>query len=369
MHRLCYFLLFLNILNIINSCEYVQNIAVKYKRHFSASFGKISINNQCISELTLHVPDIKTIVVKCGQNKLSQIQENFIGNISTLEVLKINHCDIIRIESGAFANLPQLKTIIIENNPLLEHIPKGLFNQLSLKQIFLRNNRINSIEDEAFANLPSLTIINLSNNNIRHMSKNWFTNTRNIKNVFISNNKIQQVPQEMFSGWRYANFFDFSSNSISIINEDAFKDVASTIHYFSLASNNLKQINTTTFPKNFIIDLDLSSNLFNYLPHAFLQNINVRQLTLTANPFKCNCLADINGALASKGVKLYCGFCNKNKAHCKETSIPVCAHPSQMEDNCVESVDDEATEKLLGFAKELGYEDFKGLVAECKKNI
>lgn len=363
MHSLRYLFLFINIARVFSqSCDYVQNIPVKYAR-YTTSHDRRIVLSECISASSIKADHVTSIIIECGASKLPEIGPRFINNMPNLEKIRIKGCNTTKISRGMFADLPMLTRVVMEDNQLT-HIPAYLFDNLpSLRLISFKRNNISCVEDDAFANLPNLQDIDLSKNNLNYMSRSWFTNTTSIKRFFIFENFIEEIPEGMFKGWKNINWFDLSSNSISVIHKEAFDDVASTVDYLNLDLNYLKRIHLDDFPKVFIRELSLSVNLLNYLSESFIYGIRVRHLNLCGNPFKCSCLDKVSNALSQLHVSITCkSFYHKE---CNMNTVPVCVSATGAQDKCEESVEEEVTNKLINYIKTLGYHDLRDWADQC----
>ncbi len=86
---------------------------------------------------------------------------------SLCEYLIIDNLNISDIEDAAFASMPQLNMLIIENNNL-GTVRRAMFNGISsnLRELRLVNDRIGSIEVRAFTQIENLAFLDLSHNPI-----------------------------------------------------------------------------------------------------------------------------------------------------------------------------------------------------------
>ena len=143
--------------------------------------------------------------------------------------------------------IPELPTIItvadLDGNEFGEIPALSFQNNSRLKILSLNNSNIEVIHDKAFAGLSGLQSLWLDNNIIQNVSSGAFFGLENVKNISLH------------------------ANSIETLKAGAFDKVKS-LNNLTLHTNKLKVVDLKTF---------------------MAKNVNLTTLTLSENPWLCNC--------------------------------------------------------------------------------
>ncbi|KPJ04266.1 TLR4 interactor with leucine rich repeats [Papilio xuthus] len=136
-------------------------------------------------------------------------------DLSKLLVLDLPYNEITGIGNATFHKLVLLKTLDLSNNRI-EYIHRNAFVNLQiLEKIKLNNNRLNYLSLGVFQNIPALNELDLSHNLLRDIHPNSFDNTT-LKQLIISNNRITFLnPNQMstmLSNVKSLKDIDFSEN-------------------------------------------------------------------------------------------------------------------------------------------------------------
>lgn len=177
--------------------------------------------------------------------------------------------------------MPNLRTLILNNNPQLRLYPTShpasesleiiylencnldtnfLTDFPNLKEVHLNGNVIRLISDTAFINNQNLELIEMSRSNVGSIDRNAFTNLTRLRYLDLSENRLEQIPERLFISNEYFIELNISRNRIGII------DV--------IESNSLITLDVSYSEVKLIAD-----RLLHYLP-------NLRILILSHNPLE-----------------------------------------------------------------------------------
>ena len=154
---------------------------------------------------------------------------------------------IVDCTNRNLTEIPKIPTIAtmadLDGNNFRE-VPSMTFqNNSRLEVLSLNNSKIEAIQDAAFKGLNSLHSLWLDNNKIQNISMNAFVGLHNLKNISLHRNDIETLSAEAFD--------------------------------HTLALNNL------TLQGNHLVEIILENFL--------TKNPNLTRLTLSENPWSCNC--------------------------------------------------------------------------------
>lgn len=202
-----------------------------------------------------------------------------------------------------FSQLPSLTYVNLSRNHRLSLSRNGLENEYvtseSLKRIDLSRCNMDDIELTGF---PNLVTIILRGNLITHLNRKSFENNLILENIDLSYNAITNVSSGSFRDLKYLKNLDLSFNMIRRVEKDTFKHnelltsinlsrnyvdrlnrfVAKSLTHLNMSWCEIMTIDLDAFAEMpEIIDLDLSNNLFTYLPSSLrsdtMQSLNLER--------------------------------------------------------------------------------------------
>lgn len=206
-----------------------------------------------------------------------------------LTSLDVSDCKLAMLRRGVFAQMPLLTFVNFSGNHRLSLVQRNeeFVESESLRQIDLSKCNMNAVELKGF---PNLTMANLNGNLITELTDNIFKNNVLIENLDLSSNAISRITVKAFQWLKRIRSVDLSLNMIRYIERETFEH-NSQLGSINLSRNfmaRLKQFTSQSltflnmsrceitkidadaidgFPE--IIELDLSYNWFNELPHGF----------------------------------------------------------------------------------------------------
>ncbi|XP_046735293.1 protein artichoke-like [Diprion similis] len=200
---------------------------IKGLKHIGLSNNKI---RTIASQAFVDLPNLASIVIEDQSQPIDQISSDLYNpyhrRLRAHSRPRLE--DLGLIESDAFFNLSNLTSLIIRRN-LFTVIESQAFRALpKLKTLDLSDNNIQILSSEVFADLPQLESLSLKGNQISVMTEEAFTklnSTANKVSLFFDNNKIHTLKTGSFRGIEGLNHIGLSNNEIKTISRQAFVDL------------------------------------------------------------------------------------------------------------------------------------------------
>lgn len=178
-----------------------------------------------VADLTGHMEGLVTNL-DVSRTRISTLSESFVvgkRNFSLLRVLKLNECEIDKIDPKAFKSASSLEELDLANN-FLQSVPVDIFHQHcpNLEMVSLRNNPeldiptgkpffksdsvqeldlsgcgVTKVSQQSFTALPSLTFVNLEHNAIEYVHPDAFSQLLLLEEINLSFNLIINVPPNL----------------------------------------------------------------------------------------------------------------------------------------------------------------------------
>ncbi|KAG7519846.1 toll-like receptor 9 [Solea senegalensis] len=217
---------------------------------------------------------------------------------------------------GFLQKLTNLEVLNLANNDIGMRIDRRLSSS-SVRYLYFNGNHLDimwesdhTIYTHFFQNLTNLTYLDISDNDLISISPKVLCNfPGSIQALRISDNMLKYFPWQNISALSSLCYLDLSSNFLSYLPKEVV-DFGANFILLDLSFNRISYI-----PEEFLIRakslqyLYLSHNQIKELDHQYLpaplkNGSALRELTLHANPFKCDCgtswFADFLGTTSIK---------------------------------------------------------------------
>lgn len=186
-----------------------------------------------------------------------------------LQTIIITNCKHLkRIKMFAFRNLPNLKTLIVANNPALSELePHALGGLNRLDYLSVGQNNLSEIDGYVFSQSTSIKVIDFIGNPIKRIKNNAFHGLKNVSDLILSHH-VNATP-------------------ITVIEEDSFISTAFVDRIF-LESIPMKRVQTNAFRGlSFCKNLLLSfSGVEEIEANAFFHANHIEKLSLHRSRLK-----------------------------------------------------------------------------------
>lgn len=302
--------------------------------------------------------DLKSLAtLMIGSNRLF-LNEYFKKDLHKLESLDLSNNKLDSVRRGDFESLKSLKNLSLPDNKI-SFIEPGAFNGLTnLTLLNLQSNKLSrsSIKDSVFSSLPNLKTLLLNNNHILYDSQKAlaqppFRNLSKLKtlNIFSQiNTGMRYLPLNLFMGLRSLEELQAENLNINSLHPDTFTYTPSLLE-LDLNRNNFISLTGTEFlplrvlktlhlskvglqSLDFLINANLSKlhllhaskNAISVINETLIQSLpTLIYIDLQANSLSCDCnnawfvnwTIRSNDTLVESGYELTCNYPDKLKGH------------------------------------------------------
>ncbi|XP_074083117.1 chondroadherin-like protein isoform X2 [Macrotis lagotis] len=273
----------------------------------------VSCRRQNLTEVPVSIPQMTQRLDLQG-NVLKVIPPEAFLSLPYLTHLDLRHCQLERVEEGAFRGLGRLVYLNLASNHLSVLYQEALDGLGSLRQLVLERNQLEEIRPGAFSQLGSLGLLNLAHNSLVYLpdmafqgllQTRWLRLSHNALNVLapealaglpglrrlsLDHNELQALPGEALSRPEGLVQLELGHNPLTYLGEEdglalwALRDLA-------LDHAALQDVGAGAFARcPRLRSLDLQSNQLGGLPP--LEGVGqLRKLNLSGNPLLCDCAA------------------------------------------------------------------------------
>ena len=167
--------------------------------------GVCGRTHQVRAALLVRVQGNDDAVANCSQVTTTHL-EGLVGR------LRVSGRGIIALESGDFANLPNVTELYLNSNDF-ETLPAGIFAGLgNLQILFLYSNDLRTLPAGTFSGLANLDTLYLQENNLRTLPAGIFAGLGNLQILSLYNNDFRTLPAGVFEGLTGLNSLDLYGN-------------------------------------------------------------------------------------------------------------------------------------------------------------
>uniref|UniRef100_A0A3B4EWW3 Wu:fc23c09 n=1 Tax=Pundamilia nyererei TaxID=303518 RepID=A0A3B4EWW3_9CICH len=174
------------------------------------------------------------------------------------------------VPNGVLSPLGNLHTLNLDHNMLIS-VPLGL--PLSIKELYLKGNVLESFGRGAFNGKSGLVVLDLSANRLinKGLDRDSFLNTTFLESINLEGNRLKQVPQHLPLSVKTLNL---EGNFISSIKKSAFRSLKKLEH-LGLAWNKIFKVTTGAFRMLPVLhQLDLSHNTLKQVPRQLPKGLH-----------------------------------------------------------------------------------------------
>nr|AIO08200.1 variable lymphocyte receptor C [Petromyzon marinus]AIO08201.1 variable lymphocyte receptor C [Petromyzon marinus] len=134
--------------------------------------------------------------VDCSSKTLATVPT---GIPASTERLQLDFNQLASIDAKAFHGLRHLTFLSITNNPQLQTLPVGVFDQLTeLGTLVLQYNQLKSLPPRVFDSLSKLTYLSVGQNQLQSIPAGVFDKLTNLNRLDLDRNQLQSVPDGAF---------------------------------------------------------------------------------------------------------------------------------------------------------------------------
>lgn len=206
--------------------------------------------------------------------------------LQNIVILKIDlsRNKISKITTEMFNDLPSYVSSVTLDGNIITTIKSNVIENMSLKELHLRDNLIENIENDAFSQ-TKLDVLYLSRNKLVNID---FVSTLpdTMTELVINRNQIQNIPNGIFEKLAKLYYLNIAGNEITGIKSNAFQGLVN-LHYLILSTNKISKIEPGSLTSLKSLEtLYLKENLIsNCEKGTFAHAIKLKDITLNHNKF------------------------------------------------------------------------------------
>jgi Leucine-rich repeat (LRR) protein len=155
-------------------------------------------------------------------NKFSTVDDHMFRDMSNLNQLKLEGCEIEKIDENAFCNSKKLTLLR------------------------LTFNKIKNLHEKTFRNLGNLNELNIGENLIETIPAKLFEGNRKLTILWMAHNKIKEIPIGFFDSLTVLEMFSINHNELALIHGSTFKQ-NKKLRIVCFNSNKIRAVAEGTF--------------------------------------------------------------------------------------------------------------------------
>ncbi|KAH8235061.1 hypothetical protein KR032_008302 [Drosophila birchii] len=203
--------------------------------------------------------------------RLDYIPTMIIEPLKNLSSIVIEYSQVEIVKSYAFANLPFLERIILNNNHIMALDQDAFANHIRLRELNLEHNQIFEMDRYAFRNLPLCERLFLNNNNISTLHEGLFADMARLTYLNLAHNQINVLTSEIFRGLGNLNVLKLTRNELNFIGDTVFAELWS-LSELELDDNRIERISERALDGlNTLKTLNLRNNLLKKIDNGLLR--------------------------------------------------------------------------------------------------
>ncbi|XP_030566904.1 connectin [Drosophila novamexicana] len=203
--------------------------------------------------------------------RLDYIPTMIIEPLKNLSSIVIEYSQVEIVKSYAFANLPFLERIILNNNHIMALDQDAFANHIRLRELNLEQNQIFEMDRYAFRNLPLCERLFLNNNNISTLHEGLFADMARLTYLNLAHNQINVLTSEIFRGLGNLNLLKLTHNNLNFIGDTVFAELWS-LSELELDDNRIERISERALDGlNNLKTLNLRNNLLKKIDNGLLR--------------------------------------------------------------------------------------------------
>ncbi|XP_030372652.1 connectin [Scaptodrosophila lebanonensis] len=203
--------------------------------------------------------------------RLDYIPTMIIEPLKNLSSIVIEYSQVEIVKSYAFANLPFLERIILNNNHIMALDQDAFANHIRLRELNLEHNQIFEIDRYAFRNLPLCERLYMNNNNISTLHEGLFADMARLTLLSLAHNQINVLTSEIFRGLGNLNVLKLTHNNLNFIGDTVFAELWS-LSELELDDNRIERISERALDGlNNLKTLNLRNNLLKKIDNGLLR--------------------------------------------------------------------------------------------------
>ncbi|KAK0133752.1 Leucine-rich alpha-2-glycoprotein [Merluccius polli] len=271
---------------------------------------------------------------------LSAIAADDLRTVPHLVYLQLYHSNLETLPSHFLKDVPHLNTLDLTGNRLA-YLPPNALHHAPLRNVILKDNRIEIVHPDWFPANSNVTFMDLSGNHLTEVNSSMFRNLPNLKNLDLSDNNLEELQADTLRHLHHLVSLNLVNNRISTLTPGTFASTPKLTRLY-LQQNLLQELDPDLFQSLPHLELLLlDQNRLQSLPFGLLGNFSspedkrggLVKVFLTGNPWVCD-----------EGIKYLWRWVTAFPQKVGFPADMVCASPKALENRMIASLN----EKELG---------------------
>jgi len=209
-------------------------------------------------------------------NRLTTVGSHLLDGLASLLVLDLSGNRISDVHLEAWASVPLLRTLKLQNNVIDGTLNSTRLNGLTeLRELQLDGNSISEVTPDAFRLLPHLQSLNIARNRIPALPGSVFSANTILEEVDASENEIGGLEADVFNETKWLMTLSLNGNRISTLPIYVFRHMYN-LRTLSLQRNSISGVLSNSLSGlSSLRFLDLSQNQIRALPLGIFDPLGV----------------------------------------------------------------------------------------------
>ncbi|CAG9759408.1 unnamed protein product [Ceutorhynchus assimilis] len=232
-------------------------------------------------------PNIKSLSL--AHNKLLDIEITDLAGLLQLEYLDLTYNNFTQLSELSFPPFPKLKLANFANNPIEIIFPNTFEVMNTTDSLIIGSEHVTlKLLPNSFAGLRMLKTLTVNNVNVYLLKRDLFVGMPQLKQIILTGN-ISKIEFDAFQEIANLETLILSNCRIYNISMDGFMGLTK-LKYLDISKNHLEYIPTGVFDDlESLRELYLNGNKFKTLPRDIFSRVHPKLLRINENPWHCTC--------------------------------------------------------------------------------
>lgn len=229
-----------------------------------------------------------TTLLSIQNTDLNSITASELSAVPFLKNLQLYHTNLANLSSDLLVFVSNLDTLDLTGNKLVK-LPANVFSHRSLRNLVLKNNRLEETNPSWFSDNSSIIYLDLSGNNLTSISALLLHKLPLLEILDLESNNLHELQADVFRNLFHLETLNLAGNKLITLNPQLFTHNIK-LKYLYLQENQLQDL-----PANLLHRLQhlelllLNQNQLRQLPKGLLDGLNpTLQIILSGNPWECD---------------------------------------------------------------------------------
>lgn len=156
--------------------------------------------------------DVKTFLISSEDVRTTFLPSNIGSTFPKLKAFIAQESKVVFVKRGNFDDLSSLDVLLLDHNQISD-IPSDTFNDLdNLLKLDISHNRLAKVDKEIFSKLKKLKFLAMNDNLLEKLSANIFKFNQQLEVVSLQNNKIKYLGGSMLRSLTKLKHLDMQRN-------------------------------------------------------------------------------------------------------------------------------------------------------------